>query len=306
LQLKGFRVPDDLKPKVSFRDSLGGLSDAWENWPVFLQSAASLAFPRQLEGYKAWRYPALSRLEQALLAREAGVIGFKIALTEESDLLRVCMLAAAHAAGLDLPSIAGEAALAQEEWKSGRRDVVDVMFAAPPPAEITLDPSDLDEGDKFALVKSLEARSDWLPEVAVSLLHDLHDPVLGQDVAQRIPLMRPERRTSAAIVAITNSPHPLQAACAFLDSDDPFVRPAVAAVAYRLREGVDSAAWAAIHARALADPDLTVRAAAGADDATRNSGAFWSCGECGNANDIKAGRCAECGVTMHYQIPGGA
>lgn len=274
----------------------------WEKWPSFLNSAATLAPPRRLAEPERWRYPGLSRLCQALRTRDATLISTNFALTDEQALLKACMLATAHAAALDLPAIAAEASHALEEWKAGRRDVTDVMFALSL-ADLPVESSRLDTQDKNALVDILEARSDWLSELAVMLLGDLREPELGKAFAERIPEMRPDRRANAAIVSIVNSPNPVASASAVLDSDDPLVRPAAATVAYSLGKGPGSAVWAAILERSLTDPDLIVRAAAGADGTTRDNAVYWSCSACGQANAIKAGRCSKCKLAMHYRHP---
>jgi hypothetical protein len=116
------------------------------------------------------RYPDLATLGDALGTGNATVTGIAHAFTIDQTLLPGCMRAAAHAAGLDLPAISAEAAVVLEKWPAGNRDVINVMFAPPPSPPPTFDTTRLDDRDKDALTEALAATSDWLADIARTLL----------------------------------------------------------------------------------------------------------------------------------------
>jgi hypothetical protein len=270
------------------------IGDVREIWPKFFQAAASLAPRRSLSDSERWRYPGITALASALLAQEGTVVGVHVAFQKEQPLLRTCMVAASHAAGLDMPGISAEAAAALEAWPSGSRDLVEIMLT-PPSTRPAIDPARLDHQDRDALVEALGAGSDWLAGIACTFLLNAHDPQTAARAARRIQEIAGNRRARAAIVAVANNPSPADAASRFLDATDPPVRAGAATAIRMLARARPSSSWTALLDRALADSDRTVQLAAGADPATIGRESYWSCDECGHDNQLDARQCANCG-----------
>jgi hypothetical protein len=206
------------------------------------------------------------------------------------------MVAAAHAAGLDMPGISAEAALAREAWPTGNRDVVDVIFA-PPYTRPAIDAAHFDSQDKDALIAALGADSDWLATIACTYLLNTHDPQVGERAARRILEVAPNRRASAVMVTIANDPNPADAASRFLDDSDPTVRAGAASGTRMLARAGANGPWDVLLSRPLDDDDQAVRRAAGATPES-----YWSCDECGQANKIGVSRCSNCGDDKQLRI----
>jgi Trypsin-like peptidase domain/NACHT domain len=288
--------PDPEPPRVSLglTGFAKGATDLWAGWEAFFAAAASLAPPRPLTAAECWRYPDIATLAGVLGAQEATLAGAGHAFTTDRLLLPGCIRAAAHAAALDLSAISAQAAIVLETWPEGNRDVINLMFAPPPAPLPACDASRLDQQDKDILIEALGATSDWLADIAYALLLPAHDPIMGQRAADHIRQILPERRADAAIIAIANHPCPPGAAARLLDGNDPPTRVGAASAANMLAASGDAQAWTPVITRAKSADDLTVRLAAGADQATAGTAAYWSCPSCGQANDIDARECAFC------------
>jgi len=300
LKSLGFETPPDIRPG-DLRGLMGELPDIWEKWPSFLGAAVSLGHRHLMPNSEIWRYPNLSGLGNVLLMQQGTLVGVNRAFTSEQMLMRDCMMAAAHAAGLDVPAISAEASLALEEWKRGNRDVVDVMFAPQSCSPSALDPDRLDHHDKNSLIKALGATSDWLANTACELLLSARDSSIGQQAADRIGELPPDRRTGATMVAIANDASPPEAASRFLDAGDPAVRVGAASVARMLAQHGNAQAWAPVLDRGRTDDAQEVRLAAGVDAATAGKETHWSC-ECGQANVTAARHCSACGEVADLRI----
>jgi hypothetical protein len=166
----GYPDPEPPRPSVKTTRSAGETLDLWEDWEPFFTAAASLETPRALTTAEQWRYPDLATLDDALGTENATLTAIAHAFTTDQTLLQGCMRAAAHAAGLDLHAISAEAAVVLEMWPAGNRDVINVMFAPPPSPPPAFDSTRLDNQDKDALTKALAATSDWLADIARTLL----------------------------------------------------------------------------------------------------------------------------------------
>jgi hypothetical protein len=140
---------------------------------------SSLDIPRALIAAERWRFPDLATLDDALGTGNATLTAIAHAFTTDQTLLPGCMRAAGHAAGLDLTAISAEAAVVLEKWPAGNRDVINVMFAPPPSSPPAFDSTRLDDRDKDVLTDALAAASDWLAEIARTLLPPAHDPAAG-------------------------------------------------------------------------------------------------------------------------------
>jgi NACHT domain len=299
----GFRVPDELRVSLDI-PAFAGLSeigDIREMFRDFFKVAESLAPPRSLSHGERWRYPGVAILAGAVLAEHGTIIGVHHALTAEQPTLRGCMIAAAHAADLDLPGIAAEAALALEAWPSGKRDAFDIIFSAPP-ARPTINVTHLDTQDKEFLLEALGAASDWLASIAREFLLDLDDPEIGERAAKRVGNLAANRRSNAVLVSVANDSSPADAASRFLDSSDPPVRAGAATAARMLAQADTAQPWADILMRALNDDDKSVRKAAGADLASLGRERYWECGECGHANKEDVRECNGCGCKPRLRV----
>lgn len=300
-QMIALGYPDPEPPRLSVKATYGESLDLWEDWPPFFTAAASLQTPRALTAAEQWRYPDLATLADVLGTKDATLTAIAHAFTTDQILLPGCMKAAADAASLDLPAISAEATVVMEKWPPGDRGIINVMFAPPPSPAPAFDSTRLDNQDKDTLVKALGATSDWLAGIAYTLLLAAHDPVTGQRAADQIPHIPANRRENAAIVAVANDPSPPDAAMRVLDGAEPLARVGAAAAARILAEGGETSAWTPLLARAAADDDLTVRFAAGADQGTADNAVFTTCRNCGQPNDIDAGRCSGCKKDMGRQ-----
>ena len=166
----GYTDPEPPRPSVKTARSTGETLDLWEDWEAFFTAAASLETPRTLTAAEQWRYPDLAILDDALDTENVTLTAIRHAFTTDQTLLPGCIRAAARAAGLDLPAISAEAAVVLEKWPAGNRDVINVMFAPPPSPPPAFDSTRLDDRDKHALTEALAATSDWLADIARTLL----------------------------------------------------------------------------------------------------------------------------------------
>ena len=180
-QMIALGYPDPEPPTLSVKTtrSAGETLDLWEAWEPYFTAAASLDMPRALVAAERWRFPDLVTLDDALGTGNATLTAIVHAFTTDQTLLPGCMRAAAHAAGLDLPAISAEAAVVLKKWPAGNRDVINVMFAPPPSSPPAFDSTRLDDRDKNVLTDALAAASDWLAEIARTLLPLAHDPEAG-------------------------------------------------------------------------------------------------------------------------------
>jgi len=300
----GFESPEETSPGFRIAEmfaGVAGIGDVRDIWPKFLTVASSLTPQRSLSNSEKWRYPSVAALANALLAEEGTIVGVNYACEREQLALRNCMIAASHAADLDIPGISAEAALALEAWPSGKRDVADLIFA-PPFTQPVIDATRLDSKDTGTLIEALGAGSDWLANIACTFLLNSHDPQVGERAARRVREVAANRRAGAVIVAIANDQNPAEAASRFLAASDPPVRVGAAAATRMLARAEAAGSWNVLLTRALADDDQTVRLAAGADPASAGQESYWSCDECGHANKIDASRCGSCGEEGHIQI----
>jgi hypothetical protein len=180
-QMIALGYPDPEPPTLSVKTtrSAGETLDLWEDWEPYFTAAASLDIPRALIAAERWRFPDLATLDDALGTGNATLTAIAHAFTTDQTLLPGCMRAAGHAAGLDLTAISAEAAVVLEKWPAGNRDVINVMFAPPPSSPPAFDSTRLDDRDKDVLTDALAAASDWLAEIARTLLPPAHDPAAG-------------------------------------------------------------------------------------------------------------------------------
>ena len=290
----GFSDPEPLRLSVRTTRFVAEELDLWEDWEPFFAAAASLETPRALTAPERWRYPDLATLDDLLGTENVTLTAIKHAFTTDQVLLPECLRAAARAAGLDLSAISAEAAVVLDQWPAGNRDVINVMFAPPPSLLPAFDSARLDDRDKDVLLDALGATSDWLAGIARALLLPAHDPMTGQRAADLIPNVPPSRREDVAIVAVANDPSPPDAAARLLGDVDPLVRAGAAAAAQMLANSGDAGTWTPVLTRAREDGDLTVRMAVGTDEATAGTAAAWTCRNCGQINDVDAGRCSQC------------
>ena len=295
-QMVALGYPDPEPPRLSVKTprSAGETLDLWKDWESFFTAAASLETPRTLTAAERWRYSDLATLDDVLGTENVTLAAIAHAFTTDLTLLPGCMRAAARAAGLDLPAISAEATVVLEKWPAGNRDIINVMFAPPSSSPPALDSARLDNQDNDVLIEALGATSDWLAGIALTLLMPAHDPVTGQRVLDRIPHIPRNRRENAVMVAIANDPSPPDAAARLLNGADPLARVGAAAAAQMLAASSDASAWTPVLTRAQADGDLTVRLAAGADQATPETGVSWTCRNCGQPNNVVNGRCSSC------------
>jgi hypothetical protein len=304
LRSLGFESPKETS--LGFRiaemfSGTAGIGDVQNIWPKFFKVASSLAPQRSLSNGERWRYPAVAALASALLTGEGTVAGVNYACENEQPALRDCMVAASHAAGLDMPGLSAEAALALEAWSSGNQEATDIIFV-PPSTRYAIDATRLDSQDRDALIEALGAGSDWLANIACTFLLNTHDPQVGERAARRVQKVAANRRANAVMVAIANDPSPAEAASRFLDASDPPVRAGAAAAIRMLAQAEAAGSWNVLLNRALTDDDQTVRLAAGADPASTGRESYWSCDECGHANKVDAPRCGRCGEEAHFRI----
>ncbi len=304
LRSLGFESPKETSPGFRIAEMFSGITGIGvrDIWPKFFKVASSLAPQRSLSNGERWRYPVVAALASALLTEEGTVVGVNYACENEQPVLRDCMVAASHAAGLDMPGLSAEAALALEAWPSGNQDVTDIIFVPPPSTQRAIDATRLDAQDRDTLIEALGAGSDWLANIACTFLLNTHDPQVGERAARRVQKVAANRRASAVMVAIANDPSPAEAASRFLDASDPPVRAGAAAATRMLAQAPAEGSWNVLLNRALTDDDQTVRLAAGADPASIGRESYWSCDECGHANKIDAPRCGSCGEEAHFRI----
>ena len=269
--------------------------DAVRNkWATLFEAVTEVAAPGPLAPSDLWSLPDLACLFDVLQVRKAKLVSIDSALTTDKNLLPGWIRSAARAAGIDLPALAAQAAAALRQWPDSSRDIMAVMFAPPPfPAPMT-DVTRLGHDDHNALLAALSAESDWVANIACLLLATVHNPAIEQLVMKQLPSMPAAGRLRAALVVVANDPDAEGAAQDLLKGTDPTERSGAAAAALNIAGPAPSGSWIAILQRARADDDMTVRLAAGQDDAAAASARYWSCPACGNLNKIRTARCASC------------
>jgi len=269
--------------------------DAVRNkWATLFEAVTEVAASGPLAPSELWSLPDLACLFDVLQVRQAKLISIDSALTTDKNLLPGWIRSAARAAGIDLPALAAQAAAVLMQWPDSSRDIMAVMFAPPPFPAPTPDVTRLGHDDYSELLAALSAESDWVANIACLLLATVHDPAIGQLVMKRLPSMPAAGRLRAALVVVANDPDPEGAAQDLLKGTDPTARSGAAAAALNMAGPDPSGSWVAILQRARADDDMTVRLAAGQDDASAASAKYWACPACGNLNKIRAARCASC------------
>jgi NACHT domain len=288
----------DPEPPGSSLD-MGALAERfehlWDGWKEFLAAAASLATHLPLTPADGWRYPALAALDDLLDTRHATLVGIDYAFTSDAAMLPAWITAVAHAAGLDLPTLATQASAALQAWDDGDKDVVEVIFAPPPSAAPEPEPSRLDAADIEFLTGALAATSDWIADIAYRLLLNARNPEVAEGATALSPGLTPDRRRTTAVLSVTNHSLPPEAAARLLDSDKPAIR-AGAATAARMyvHAGSPQSTWETVLNRARADDDMTVQFCAGVDVAVATTAICWSCLRCGAVNDAALDWCASC------------
>lgn len=265
-----------------------------DKWATLFEAAAEVAAPGPLAFSDRWSLPDLARLFDILQVGPAKLVSIDSALTTDKILLPGWIRSAARAAGTNLPALAAQATAALRQWPGGSRDIMAVMFALPPSPAPKPDIALLDQDDHAALLAALSAESDWVANLACSLLAIMHDPAIGQLAMKLLPSMSAAGRLRAALVVIANDSDPAGTAQDILNGADPAARSGAAAAALNIAGPNPSGSWPAILRRARADDDMTVRLAAGQDDATAASARYWSCPACSNLNKIEAAHCASC------------
>jgi hypothetical protein len=273
---------------------LSRLDEVPTKWATLFEAAAEVAAPGPLAPSDQWSLPDLARLFDILQVGQAKLVSIDYALTTDKHLLPGWIRSAARAAGTDLPALAAQAASALRQWPGESRDIMAVMFAPPPSPAPKPDITLLDQDDHAALLAALSAESDWVANIACSLLATMHDPAIGQLIMKHLPSMPATGRLRAALVAIANDPYPESATQDILNGADPAARSGAAAAALNIAGPHPSGSWPAILQRARADDDMTVRLAAGQDDAAAASARYWSCLACSNLNEVEAARCVSC------------
>jgi hypothetical protein len=164
------------------RRSPNASNTSGDGWKEFLAAAASLAAHQTLTAADRWTYPALAALDDVLDTRHATLVGIDHAFTTEAAVLPAWITAVAHAADLDLPSLASQASAAMQAWDDGDEDVVEVIFARPPTPAPELDPSRPDTADVEFLTGALGATSDWIADTAYRILLNARNPEAGESV----------------------------------------------------------------------------------------------------------------------------
>jgi hypothetical protein len=272
----------------------GGVPDKNGEWDHLFETAAAVATCRALSHAERWRLPDLAALCDILNPLQAALRSVHDAYTIDRTRMPGLFSAAARALGLELPALAGQAAVALASWNAGNHQVAEVVLAPPPSPPSACDITRLSQDDINLLIDDLGAKSAWVAEVAGHMLTQAQDPAIGRAIARRMPARTtdPSRRRNAAIVILANDPDPVREAERMLDGSDPPVR-AGAAAACRIFAGESESPWRAVIARALADDDLTVRLAC-RDDTDARGAVFWSCPRCTQHNDIAAFSCLSC------------
>ena len=288
----GFQDPEPMNLSSAIGAFHRRITDVWQGWDIFLEAAASVAPARPLTAAERWRFPDVAALSDILDANDATLDGVDAAFAADKALLPGWIRAAAHAADLDLPALAGQAAAALAAWHAGDGEVINVMFAPPPRPRI--DRVCHDDDDAGVLIDALGASSEWLASVACSLLLPARDPAIANQIAGRLSQMPANRRRDATIVLLANDDDAASLAEGLFCADDPPTRAGVAAASVVLGRSDTDRPWTAFRARAQADDDMTVRFEISQDQATAERAAYWSCSDCGRINTMSSLDCTFC------------
>ena len=272
-----------------------GVPDRTEDWDQLFEAVVPVSDCRPLSHEEIWRLPDLAALCDVVDPLHATLTSIHDAYTVDRARLPGVLRAAARAAGIDLPTLSGQAAAALASWKTGDHGVADALLAPPPspPAACLL--TRLTQVDIDILIDALGVGSAWIADIAGYVLTQGRDQSIAEAVASRMPGNSPDsiRRRNTAIVVLANTADSAREADSMLNSADPSVRAGAAVASRLLAECGSGGPWEPVIARALADDDMTVRLAC-RDDADIRSAAFWSCPWCARVNDIAATACASC------------
>jgi hypothetical protein len=289
----GFTDPQERSGLTTSRVAVH-FPDQWDDWGILLRAIAEVSPPEPISLVERWQLPSLGTLFDLLDPHEATLDSIDIAYSVEREHLPGWIRATAKAAGLNLPALAAQAAVALTSRDAGDNTVIDALLAPPPAAPPRCDIARLDNDDVTILIEALQAKSEWLADVAAALLLTGRDAAIAERVAALRPGSSAERKRNTAVV-IANDPNQPAAILRALDSGDPSARVA-AAIVTRFMVGKDreNASWAAVSARIVTDHDVTVRLTY--NERTPRAGATrWSCHRCSRSNDLTVSTCANCG-----------
>jgi hypothetical protein len=263
-----------------------------DSWDVLLRAATQIADQQAgISRNRCWRLPTLVTLIDTLDVRHAPVVSINAALLDDRQQLCSWLRAVARAAGLDRAVLAAEAYAAMNAGDTGDCEVLGVLFAPPYSPAPDLNPQLLAQEDINVLIGALEASSDWIADVAARLLLARHDSRDLEKIERLRHALPPSRRIDVTRLVIALSADPPATCSDLLGWDDPATRTG-AALELKRCQGTDQADNAL--QRALVDPDLTVRLAAGASQERALQADYWSCPDCAIINDIPVPHCAHC------------
>jgi NACHT domain len=240
-----------------------------------------------------WRMPELAALFDVLSPSEAEKTSINVACAEDRQYLADWIRVVAKAVGLDAAALAAQAGAALASRADNDNAPVTAALQPAPLGVRRSDTTRLDNADIKALIDALQARSEWIADIAAALLVDTHDVSTARNAAS-LNAVDPAGQTRKHAVMIANDEHPPKAALRALDGDNPAPRVG-AAIAARVVSFKDPAdrAWTPVIARLLADHDHTVRRAYH-PDASAEGATTWSCPNCSHCTNLDRTTCAHC------------
>jgi hypothetical protein len=290
LEARGYDVPK--RPPILDSASIAAHTDRLIRPIDRLYEAAAMAGqPTRPTGTSRWRLPLLCRLVDAVgFARSPSDDSPRLAQTD-LGLLSKFVRAVAHATGINLADLAGEAVHARD------RDEVEklsyrYMLITMPETNVDFDASWLTTEDLEVLVTSLDEPSSTVADCAIKLLAATKDATIGAKIESLLHTLLFQRRNDAAALVCLLSPDPLGKAEELLERNDRMCRIG-AAHAVQVAVGHDERRQSLID-RLFTDDDMSVRVAAGALQEQAERAPNWTCFDCAQLNQTVNDECIAC------------
>jgi hypothetical protein len=271
-------------------------ADPHEYLDILLQVISEISPSEPPTLAQQWRMPELAALFDVLGPHEAEKTSINIACAEDHQYLTSCIRAVVKAVGLDATALAAQAGAALASRAANDSAPVTAALQPAPLGPRRSNMTRLDKADIRALTDALQARSEWITDVAAALLLDTRDISTARNAAS-LKAVDPAGQTRKHAVMIANGENPPEAALRALDGDDPAPRiaAAIAARAASFKDPTDRA-WNRVIARLVADHNHTVRRAYD-HDASAEGATTWSCLKCSQFNDLDRATCAHCNAS---------
>lgn len=254
-------------------------------------AAAKVSEPGELTLTERWRLPDMCRLADAIELSQASLEDIIDLGKVDPAHLVVWVAAVARSSGLDLSSLAAQAAFVLSDANTDHLTFKELLLAIAP-CEPSFETAGLTHGDLEALIASLDSRSRLVADTATRILHATQDASIGARIETLLPTMAAPRRGNAAVLVCLLHPDLLTKIEQYLDQHDCMLRVG-AGHALRYADARHERTRRLL-ARAQTDEDMSVRIAAGTPQERSEQALHWSCLDCGATTPASTTKCNSC------------